>query len=121
MVVEDDADNLESMVDLLETEGYEVVAARTGQEACALVETTNPCLILIDYLLPDITGAALLDVLRARPGDSIPVVILTGIDPLVDPVDAPVLSKPVAVDDLLGALRQYCPPVVPQRTTTLHP
>jgi len=120
MVVEDDADNLESIVDLLETEGYEVVPARTGREACALVETTRPCVILIDYLLPDITGAALVDALRARPGVSIPVVILTGVDPLIDPVDAPVLNKPVAVDALLGTLRQYCAPAVPPPTTTVH-
>jgi len=42
MVIEDDLDNLESIVDLLQEEGYDVVTARTGQEAAERLHGTHP-------------------------------------------------------------------------------
>jgi CheY-like chemotaxis protein len=110
MIVEDDPDNLDSIVDLLVEEGYEVMAARSGKDAQEQLKAKQPCLVIADYFLPDMTGGDLLRDLRNHERDhSVPLVILTAASqPMLDPVDAPVLTKPVTLDDLLGVLRQYC-------------
>jgi CheY-like chemotaxis protein len=109
MVVEDDQDNLDSIVELLVDEGYEVLAARSGGEARDQLAAAQPCVALVDYLLPDMTGAELVQIFRARPGDPVPVVILTAVSqPTELDDDVPVLKKPVTMDDLLEVLRRYC-------------
>jgi CheY-like chemotaxis protein len=109
LVVDDDPDNLESMVDLLDEEGFEVLSARTGREAQDCIGGTEPCLVLIDYVLPDMTGADLARVLRQRDGPPLPIVILTALRQVADaPRDVPVLKKPLSFEDLLRVLRQYC-------------
>jgi CheY-like chemotaxis protein len=110
LVVEDDLDNLESIVDLLREEGYDALGARTGREATACLGTVRPCLMIVDYLLPDTTGTALVETVRANtPGDPIPVVFLTAISEKIES-DAPVVKKPIALADLLNVLTQYCGP-----------
>lgn len=110
MVVEDDPDNLDSIVDLLVEEGYDVVSARSGSEARERLRVSNPCVALVDYLLPDMTGGELMRLVQAdRPERSVPFVILTAAaQPVVGRVDAPVLKKPVDLEDLLEALRRTC-------------
>lgn len=112
MVVEDDPDNLDSIVDVLVEEGYEVVAARSGHEAREHLGPggADPCLVIADYLLPDMTGSDLLRLVKAeRPERPVPMVILTAAsNPSMENLDAPVLRKPVTIDDLLGLLRRYC-------------
>jgi CheY-like chemotaxis protein len=114
MVVEDDPDNLESIVELLREEGYDVLPARNGQEACDRAAAARPSLMIVDYLLPDVTGTELVSRLRTQmKGADVPVVFLTA---TVDPIDAagaPVVKKPVALHDLLQVLNQYCGPPPP--------
>jgi CheY-like chemotaxis protein len=111
LVVEDDPDNLESIVDLLQDEGYDVLPARTAQEATERVAAERPNLMIVDYLLPDMTGTELAGKLRRQiVGPPIPIVFLTAaIDP-IDAKDAPVMKKPIALPDLLAVLHQYCGP-----------
>jgi CheY-like chemotaxis protein len=110
LVVEDDLDNLESIVDLLREEGYDALGARTGREAIACLRTARPCLMIVDYLLPDTTGTDLVRQLRAdTKGDPIPVVFLTAISETIES-DAPVVKKPITLADLLNVLTQYCGP-----------
>ena len=107
MVVEDDPDNLDSIVELLQDEGYEVLAARSGEEATEQLTRVRPQVLISDYLLPDMTGAELVTRLQRGAGPPIPVVFLTGMQRPAQVGDALVLNKPVVLDDLLGALRQY--------------
>jgi CheY-like chemotaxis protein len=111
IVVEDDPDNLDSIVDLLVEEGYDVISARTGQEARERLRESDPCVALVDFLLPDMTGGELMSLTRAdRPGRPVvPFVILTAASqPAVGRLDAPVLKKPVGLDELLTVLRRTC-------------
>jgi CheY-like chemotaxis protein len=111
MVIEDDPDNLDSIVELLHDEGYDVLSARTGEEAAQRLEGNAPCLIICDYLLPDTTGSTLVKRLGAQAGGrKLPVVFLTA---ALDPIDtqgAPVVKKPVALQDLLAVLQSFCGP-----------
>ena len=113
LVVEDDPDNLESIVELLREEGYDPIPARTGEEARArLRESAPPCLMIVDYLLPDTTGTELVRRLRReQEGPQVPVVFLTAaVDPIDGPADAPVVKKPIALNELLAVLSHHCRP-----------
>jgi CheY-like chemotaxis protein len=67
---------------LLETRpNFEVLEARSGEEALAMLEEVKPDLVIMDLLLPDISGEKLLDSLRVHPNAcKVPVVIVTSQD-----------------------------------------
>lgn len=104
LVVEDDPDNLDSMVELLQDEGYQVISARSGKEAREQLDRNLVQVVITDYLLPDMTGADLVVQLQQRLGPPVPVIFLTGMQqpPLGDAAGTPVLRKPVILDDLLA-------------------
>jgi CheY-like chemotaxis protein len=53
LVVEDDQDNLDSIVELLHDEGYDTLAARTGQQALTCCRGVDDlCLMIVDYGQP---------------------------------------------------------------------
>jgi CheY-like chemotaxis protein len=109
MVIEDDLDNLESIVDLLQEEGYDVVTARTGQEASERLSGAHPDVMIVDYLLPDTNGTELVRRLRSEvPGPPVPVIYLTAtIDP-IDSAGAPIVKKPIALAEFLDVLGRAC-------------
>ena len=109
MVVEDDLDNLESLVELLQDEGYDVVAARTGQEASERLDAAHPRVMVVDYLLPDITGTELVRALQERMGGPpVPVIYLTAMSSPIDTVGAPLVKKPIALAEFLDVLGRSC-------------
>src|SRR4030042_4271034 len=67
LVVDDDVDTLRLVGLMLERQGYEIVAANSGQQALALVLTERPDLILLDLMMPDIDGVEVCRRLRASP------------------------------------------------------
>ena len=76
VVVEDDRDVGDAISNLLDQAGFDVVIARTGAEALALISEGQPDLVTLDLTLPDIDG---LDVCRKireeRP--ELPIIMLT--------------------------------------------
>jgi DNA-binding response OmpR family regulator len=84
LVVEDDRPIAETLVDLLESEGYRVWHAANAAAAEGLIEETHPDLVLLDIVLPDTDGLVLFSELRARwPA---PVVLLSGTSRRSDPI-----------------------------------
>lgn len=77
LVVDDDPSVRGLLVDLLTLSGHTVCAASHGSEALALLETEHFDLILLDYSMPDMTGVAVLEKLRAR-AITAPVGLITG-------------------------------------------
>ena len=78
LVVEDDERNLKLLRAVLEHAGYEVRAARTGEEGVTLAVNAPPDLVLMDLRLPGIHGTEALRRLRERPRTAdIPVVAVT--------------------------------------------
>lgn len=66
---------------VLQKAGYEVITARSGQEALAIVETSAVDLILSDYLMPLMNGAELaVQIKTNRP--TLPVILLSGVNEL---------------------------------------
>lgn len=78
LVVEDEGALRESIVEILILEEYVVLAAENGKEALAVIEKTQPDLILCDIVMPEMNGYELLKTLRANKETAfIPVIFLT--------------------------------------------
>ena len=81
LVVEDDADNRRIVAKVLTGEGYEVIEVATGAEAVAAVHQQRPDLILLDIMMPQMSGMEVLDRLRANPATAgVPVILVTAKD-----------------------------------------
>lgn len=66
LLVEDDFMNMKLVQHVLESQGYTVVKATTGQEALEQVKASPPDLILMDIQLPDIDGMTLTRIIRSK-------------------------------------------------------
>ena len=112
MVVEDDVAIRESLVELLEDEGYSVLSAPNGREALEVLRKNElPCLILLDLMMPVMDGWQFRREQASDPRlGSIPVVVITaaGEKPAASIQANLVLHKPVKVDRVLGAVQQFC-------------
>jgi CheY-like chemotaxis protein len=110
LVVEDDVDIRESLVMLLELEGFSVVAARDGLEALEWLEQCGaPSLVLLDLMMPRLDGLGFLERWRLLScAGACPVIVASGIDMPEAPqgVDA-VMRKPVSGEELLAAVRRH--------------
>ena len=79
LVVEDDPDIRALIASLLESEDFEVITASTGAEAMMAIEEEDPHLVLVDILLPDISGLEICRRLRAQRNRLLPIMILSAL------------------------------------------
>jgi DNA-binding response OmpR family regulator len=85
LVVDDEAHILEFVRGYLERDGYEVLTASDGDEALDVAGRARPDLLVLDVMLPKRSGFDVLRALRSA-GSSVPVIMLTARDDLVDRV-----------------------------------
>ena len=64
LVVDDEPELVEVLSAILQSEGYEVFAAANGREAIERAQNLLPDLVILDYLMPELNGAAVGDALR---------------------------------------------------------
>jgi CheY-like chemotaxis protein len=114
LVVEDDPSSREVLIDILESEGYQVAAAVNGREALEdLQRGFRPCVILLDLKMPVMDGAAFRQQQLQDPAlAAIPVVVMTGFSDSPQQafaVAAPhYFLKPYDIHDLLAIIARYC-------------
>ena len=78
MVVEDEQALALLLKYNLEKEGYEVVIESSGAKVVAEVEAHNPSLILLDWMLPKMSGVEICKQIRTKPDiKNIPIIMLT--------------------------------------------
>jgi CheY-like chemotaxis protein len=81
LVVDDNAADREQLCDLLQQQGHQVTAAASGREALALLAAQPFDLILLDVLMPGMTGFGLLERLKAsEPWRNIPVLMISALE-----------------------------------------
>jgi DNA-binding response OmpR family regulator len=84
LVVEDETTLRETLIDALETEGFRVVGAADGRAALAEFRAEAPDLILLDIMLPELSGVEVCRIIRAE--SAVPIIMLTARDSEVDKV-----------------------------------
>ncbi|MBD2394482.1 response regulator transcription factor [Cyanobacterium aponinum FACHB-4101] len=112
LVVEDEQ-KLAKFLELeLQYEGYEVAIASDGKEGLKVAQKINPDLILLDWMLPQMSGFDVCRQLRSL-GCMIPIILLTARDEINDRVaglDAGAddyIVKPFGIEELLSRLRVH--------------
>lgn len=75
LLVDDDAEIIESLRLALESNDYEVIVARDGNQGLALTERENPDLVILDMMMPKRSGFLVLEKLR-RTRENPPQVIM---------------------------------------------
>jgi DNA-binding response OmpR family regulator len=109
LVVDDEATLRETVVDALEAEGFTVIAAADGREALTRFRADRPDLVLLDLMLPELSGIEVCRIIRAESG--VPIVMLTAKDSELDKVVGLELgaddyvTKPFSLRELSARIR----------------
>jgi phosphate regulon transcriptional regulator PhoB len=78
LVVDDEPDAIELIQYNLRAAGYDVVTAADGEEALKKARATNPSLVLLDVMLPEVDGLEVCKTLRREPATAtVPIIMLT--------------------------------------------
>ena len=114
LVVEDNADNMTFITDVLHSLGYTVLSAKDGEEGVKTAQTEKPDLILMDLSLPRMDGWTATRTIKSEPSlAAIPIIALTAHAMTGDRERAleagcsDYVSKPINLRDLMSKLRQY--------------
>jgi DNA-binding response OmpR family regulator len=109
LVVEDDMRVADFLLRGLRAEGYRVQLARTGPEGLELARSSELSVLLLDLMLPGLSGLELCQTLRAE-GHQVPVLMLTALSNTEDKVSGlrlgadDYLTKPFAFEELLARI-----------------
>jgi DNA-binding response OmpR family regulator len=109
LVVEDETTLRETLADALEVEGFRVIAAADGRDALIRFRADKPDLILLDLMLPELSGIEVCRIIRAESG--VPIVMLTAKDSELDKVVGLELgaddyvTKPFSLRELSARIR----------------
>ncbi|MGH2775898.1 MAG: response regulator [Actinomycetota bacterium] len=113
LVVEDEEAVRELEKFILEQHGYEVMEARDGLEGLTKAEFRKPDLILLDLMMPDVSGGRMFDEMRHHPATkNIPIVVVTGKPDAHEMFDDAigednVIMKPFEADALIERIRSH--------------
>ncbi len=113
IIVEDEPDTAEMFAEMARLHGYDVRKAAGSSAAIYMVAQELPDVVLLDWLLPDVSGLEVLRYIRREPNTvNIPVIIVSA---KTQPEDIKAgleagatlyLTKPIAYDDLIQAIDQ---------------
>jgi DNA-binding response OmpR family regulator len=124
LVVEDDPSLRQFYRTALMLAGYDVREAADGYDALMIIDTHPPDLVVLDLMLPQVSGHVVRQDLAAQAVTrDIPVVIVTGADRVeIDALDADcVLTKPVTAEQLIQVVRQCLASPAARRRERMRP
>ena len=110
VVVDDEPTIRELLTTSLRFTGFEVHAAADGLSALALVKDTEPDLVVLDVMLPDLDGFAVTRRMRER-GQHVPVLFLTARDDTADKIAGltvggdDYVTKPFSLEEVVARIR----------------
>jgi two-component system sensor histidine kinase/response regulator len=122
LVVDDVAANVLLLKVLLTNEKFQIVTARNGREALEQVKAENPDLILLDVMMPEMSGFEVAEHLRSNPEtEDVPIIFLTALNGSSDVVKAfhsganDFISKPFNKEELMIRVRHQISLVAAKR------
>ena len=107
LVIEDDNLIRETVLELLESRGFEAIGAENGQVGIQLAVTQIPDLILSDVMMPERDGFEVFAALRSHPAtDRIPFIFMTAseMEKAIELKADGYLKKPCSAAEMLGAI-----------------
>ena len=112
LVVDDTPHNVKLLADLLTVKGFGVATATNGEEALAKIAADPPDLVLLDIMMPGLSGYDVCQRLRADPQTALlPVVLVTSLDPQQERIKGiesgadDFLGKPINQPELFARVR----------------
>ena len=112
LVVDDTPQNVKLLADLLAVKGYAVATAASGAQALDKIETEQPDLVLVDVVMPEMSGYEVCRKIRGNPATAmLPVVMVTALDPAQERVKGieagadDFLTKPINQPELLARVK----------------
>lgn len=117
LIVDDDVDTLRLVGMMLETESFDIIAAKNGKRAIELARSEIPDLIILDVMMPELDGYAVTSQLRTEPATrGIPILIFTAKTGYDDKMlglelgaDA-YLTKPISTRELIANVNMLLTP-----------
>ena len=112
LIVEDEPAQSEVLAYNLKAEGYHVITADNGEDALILVDENMPDLILLDWMMPHVSGIEVCRRLKIRPETrSIPIIMLSARSEEIDRVRGleigadDYVAKPYSIIELMARVR----------------
>ena len=112
LVVDDTPLNVKLLGDLLAVKGYDVATAQSGEDALAKLAVAVPDIVLLDVMMPGLSGYDVCRRIRANPATALlPVVMVTSLDPQQERIHGieagadDFLSKPINQPELFARVR----------------
>ena len=114
LIVDDAETSIIAQKMMLGSREYDFIVARTGREAIALAEQFRPDVILLDVMMPNVSGFRVCERLKQTPETcDIPVIMVTAANELVHAKTAQLygfedfLTKPIDREELRGKIQKY--------------
>lgn len=112
LVVDDISQNLQVIGEMLEQEGYETTFATSGQQALERIKAAQPNLILLDLMMPGMSGIEVCEKVKSNPEFSkIPIIFLTASNEQNDLLEAfkkgaaDYITKPFRPEEVLARIK----------------
>ncbi|MFI5255226.1 MAG: response regulator, partial [Candidatus Limnocylindrales bacterium] len=109
LVVDDEPTILEALSESLERDGYQVITAADGRAALERFRSERPDLVVLDLMLPELSGIEVCRILRAE--SAVPILMLTARDSEIDKVVGleigadDYMTKPFSLRELTARVR----------------
>jgi two-component system response regulator ArlR len=110
LIVEDEAGIVQFLTQGLEEEGYQISAANNGKSGLELFQTEKFDLVLLDWMLPKMTGVEVCKAIRGQ-NTKVPIIFLTAKDTVQDTVEGlksganDYIKKPFSFDELVERIK----------------
>ncbi|MDQ1620170.1 MAG: two-component system, OmpR family, response regulator [Actinomycetota bacterium] len=126
LVVDDEPNILELLATSLRFAGFEVTTATNGREALTAARKTRPDLVVLDVMMPDMDGFAVVRRMRGE-GATVPVLFLTARDATEDKVAGltvggdDYVTKPFSLEEIIARIRAVLRRAVGRQTGDVDP